>query len=60
MEPYFQVIEEDSEINPLSIAEANEQMPIAYGLKHVCPNITKDDSYILQTHTTSLDLFVSI
>lgn len=59
MEPYYQVIEEDYEKNPLILAEANEQTPFAYGLRHVCPNINRDDSHIIQTHTTSLDLFVS-
>jgi cyclin E len=59
MEPYFQVLEEDSEYNPLVLLEANDQIKAAYGLAHICPNIIRDDSHIIQTHTTSLDLFVS-
>lgn len=59
MEPYFQVLDEDHECNPIKLQELNEQVEYAYGLSHVCPNIHQDPSHIIQTHSTSLDIFVS-
>ena len=59
MEPYFQVLEEDAECNPVKLLEMNEQVEYGYGVKHVCPNLTQDPSHIIQTHSTSLDIFVS-
>lgn len=60
MEPYYQVLEEDADCNPIKLLEMNEQIELSYGMTHVCPNITKDPSHILQTHSTSLDVFVSL
>lgn len=60
MEPYFQVLDEDSELNPIHLLEANEQLEATYSVTHVCPNLTRDPSHILQTHSTSLEIFVSI
>ncbi|KAG5675623.1 hypothetical protein PVAND_005512 [Polypedilum vanderplanki] len=57
MEPYFQVLEEDAETNPLQLLEQNEQIDTNYGVSHVCPNLNKDPSHIIQTHSTSLDIF---
>lgn len=59
MEPYFQVLEEEAETNPIILLEQNEQVEMSYGVSHVCPNLTKDPSHIIQTHSTSLDVFVS-
>lgn len=59
MEPYFQVLEEDAECNPLKLQEMNEQIEFNYGITHVCPNLHQDPSHIIQTHSTSLDIFVS-
>lgn len=60
MEPYFQVLEEEADINPIILLEQNEQVEMSYGVSHVCPNLTKDPSHIIQTHSTSLDVFVSL
>lgn len=60
MEPYYQVLEEEAEYNPIFLLEQNEQVEISYGLSHICPNLNKDPSHIIQTHSTSLDVFVSI
>jgi G1/S-specific cyclin-E1 len=60
MEPYFHAIEEESKQNPLKLAEMNEQVEYNYAIAHVCPNLHRDPSHIIQTHTTSLDLFVSV
>ncbi|XP_070500593.1 G1/S-specific cyclin-E [Chironomus tepperi] len=57
MEPYYQVLEEEAEYNPILLLEQNEQVEISYGLSHVCPNLNKDPSHIIQTHSTSLDVF---
>lgn len=57
MEPYFQILDEENEINPIKLLESNEQIPISYGISHVCPNLNRDHSHIIQTHTTSLELF---
>lgn len=58
MAPFFDVTREESQ--HLHLLEANEQVKSKYGLGHICPNIVTDDSHIIQTHTTSIDMFVSI
>lgn len=60
MEPYYQVLEEEETINPIRLLETNDQIEMSYGLSHICPNLIKDHSHIIQTHSTSLDLFVSL
>lgn len=60
MEPYFLVICDENEASPLALLESNEQVKSSYGLAHVCPNLVADSSHIVQTHTTSLDMFVSV
>lgn len=57
MEPYFLVICDENEISPLALLESNEQVKGSFGLAHVCPNLVADSSHIIQTHTTSLDMF---
>lgn len=59
MEPYYQVLEKDAECNPVKLLEMNEQVEMSYGLTQICPNLTQDSSHIIQTHSTTLDLFVS-
>lgn len=59
MEPYYQVLEEDGDDNPVKLMEMNEQVDYNYAVTHVCPNLNKDMSHIIQTHSTSLDIFVS-
>lgn len=58
MEPYFEVSMQDSA--QLFLAEQNEQIRQSYGLRHLSADITTDDSHIIQTHTTSVVLFVSV
>lgn len=57
MEPYFLVICDENEVSPLVLLESNEQVKGSYGLAHVCPNLVADSSHIIQTHSTSLDMF---
>lgn len=57
MEPYFLVICDENETCPLALLEQHEQVKSSYGLAHVCPNLVTDSSHIIQTHTTSLDMF---
>lgn len=59
MEPYFQVLEEEAETNHIHLLEQNEQLETNYAISHVCPNLNTDPSHIIQTHSTSLDIFVS-
>jgi cyclin E len=59
IEPYFQVLDEEAEINSLNLLETNEPEEANYGIAHVCPNLNKDPSHIIQIHSTSLDIFVS-
>lgn len=59
MEPYFLVICDENEVSPLALLESNEQVKGSFGLAHVCPNLVSDSSHIIQTHSTSLDMFVS-
>lgn len=57
MEPFYEVVMADAA--HLFLAEQDEQVQQSYGLRHICPHITTDDSHIIQTHTTSVALFVS-
>lgn len=57
MESYFHVILQQPK---LILQERNEQTETKHGLNLVCPNINTDDSHIIQMHTTSMDMFVSI
>lgn len=57
MEPYFLIICDENEISPLALLESHEQVKTSFGLSHVCPNLVTDNSHIIQTHTTSLDMF---
>lgn len=57
MEPYFHVILQQPK---LYLQERNEQIEIKLGVNSVCANIVTDDSHIIQMHTTSMDMFVSI
>lgn len=57
MEPYFQVIIQQPK---LSLQEKNEQVETKFGMHSVCPKINTDDSHIIQMHTTSMEMFVSI
>jgi G1/S-specific cyclin-E1 len=59
MEPYFQVLDEEADINPIMLLEQNDQVEMSYGISHICPQLNKDPSHIIQTHSTSLDIFVS-
>lgn len=43
----------------LCLLENNDQIQTSYGLGHICPNITADESYIVQMHTTNMEMFVS-
>lgn len=58
MEPFFEVIRTDS-VN-IFLSELDEQVQPSFGLGHISHKINTDDSYIVQTHTTSLALFVSV
>ncbi|XP_055599103.1 G1/S-specific cyclin-E [Uranotaenia lowii] len=57
MEPYFLVICDENELSPMALLESNDQVKSSYGLLHVCPNLVTDSSHIIQTHTTTLDMF---
>ncbi|CRL00456.1 CLUMA_CG013719, isoform A [Clunio marinus] len=57
MEPYYQVLEEDEHFNPIKLQETNDQVEMTYGVSHVCPNLMQDPSPLIQTHSTSLDIF---
>lgn len=57
MKPFFDVIRE--EYTNVYLLEQNDLVKSSYGLSHICPNIITDDSHIIQTHTTSLAMFVS-
>ncbi|XP_055642632.1 G1/S-specific cyclin-E [Toxorhynchites rutilus septentrionalis] len=59
MEPYFLVLCDENEVSPLALLEANDQIKSTFGLAHVCPNMVTDSSHIIQTHSTSLDMFDS-
>lgn len=58
MEPFFHVISKKAPY--LQLNEQNEQVTNRFGLSHICPNIVTDDSHIIQTHTTTMDMYVSI
>ncbi|KAH8410283.1 hypothetical protein KR009_010710, partial [Drosophila setifemur] len=55
MEPFFRVISRKATY--LHMNEQNEQVSNKFGLAHVCPNIVTDDSHIIQTHTTTMDMY---
>ncbi|XP_017050640.1 G1/S-specific cyclin-E isoform X2 [Drosophila ficusphila] len=55
MEPFFRVISQKATY--LQLNEQNEQVSNKFGLGHVCPNIVTDDSHIIQTHTTTMDMY---
>lgn len=57
MEPFFRIC---TQAPKLCLLENNEQLETKFGLGHVCPNITTDESHIIQMHTTNMDMFVSI
>lgn len=59
MEPFYQILIEEAEIDPIKVHEADEQVETGTGLNHICPNIQSDLSHNLQIHSTSLDLYVS-
>lgn len=58
MEPFFEVIRANS-VN-IFLPEMDEQVQPSFGLGHLSSKINTDDSYIVQTHSTSLALFVSV
>lgn len=58
MKPFFNVISNKAPY--LQLNEQNEQVTNKFGLAHICPNIVTDDSHIIQTHTTTMDMYVSI
>lgn len=60
MEPYYQTLIEEAEIDPVKLHEANEQVESGLGLNHICPNLQPDLSHNIQIHSTSLELFVSL
>ncbi|EDV30681.1 uncharacterized protein Dana_GF14977 [Drosophila ananassae] len=55
MEPFFRVISKKATF--LHLNEQNEQVSNKFGLAHVCPNIVTDDAHIIQTHTTTMDMY---
>ncbi|XP_034097848.1 G1/S-specific cyclin-E isoform X1 [Drosophila albomicans] len=55
MEPFFHVISKKAPY--LHMNEQNEQVTNKFGLAHICPNIVTDDSHIIQTHTTTMDMY---
>ncbi|EDW77952.2 uncharacterized protein Dwil_GK24275, partial [Drosophila willistoni] len=55
MEPFFRVISKKAPF--LQLNEQNEQVSNKFSLAHVCPNIVTDDSHIIQTHTTTMDMY---
>lgn len=57
MKPFYDVINEES--GPIFLLEQNEQISSPSGLKHICPNIVTDESHTIQTHRTTLQMFVS-
>eukprot|EP00099_Drosophila_melanogaster_P014018 NP_476959.1 cyclin E, isoform A [Drosophila melanogaster] len=55
MEPFFRVISQKAPY--LQLNEQNEQVSNKFGLGLICPNIVTDDSHIIQTHTTTMDMY---
>ncbi|XP_052852395.1 G1/S-specific cyclin-E isoform X1 [Drosophila gunungcola] len=55
MEPFFRVVSQKATF--LQLNEQNEQVSNKFGLGHICPNIVTDDSHIIQTHTTTMDMY---
>ncbi|XP_055683938.1 G1/S-specific cyclin-E isoform X1 [Lutzomyia longipalpis] len=58
MEPFFRVINDDT--TPVFHLEQTEALPVSYGVGHFCPNANTDESYKIQTHTISLEMFDSV
>lgn len=54
MESFFRICLKSPK---LCLLENNDQVKSTYGLGHVCPNLTTDDSHIIQMHTTNMDMF---
>lgn len=57
MTPYFTLLSEETAIP--SIRVLSETIQKSSGLKHTCPKLVVDESHTLQTHVTSIDMFVS-
>ncbi|XP_023166264.2 G1/S-specific cyclin-E [Drosophila hydei] len=55
MEPFFHVISKRAPY--LMLNEQNEQVTNKFGLGHICNSIVTDDSHIIQTHTTTMDMY---
>ncbi|XP_059616999.1 G1/S-specific cyclin-E isoform X2 [Phlebotomus argentipes] len=55
MEPFFKVISDDP--STIFHLEQSETLPVSYGVGHFCPNANTDESYKIQTHTISLEMF---
>lgn len=55
MEPFYDVIRAES-VN-MFLTETDEQVQPSYGLGHLSSQINTDDTYVIQTHSTSLALF---
>ncbi|XP_026834330.1 G1/S-specific cyclin-E isoform X2 [Drosophila erecta] len=55
MEPFFRVISQKAPY--LQLNEQNEQVSNKFGLGFICPNIVTDDSHIIQTHFTTMDMY---
>ncbi|XP_055713544.1 G1/S-specific cyclin-E isoform X2 [Phlebotomus papatasi] len=55
MEPFFKVISEDP--STIFHLEQSETLPVSFGVGHFCPNANTDESYKIQTHTISLEMF---
>lgn len=58
MSPYFEIIAEETTMPSVRIL--TDAIQKSSGLKHICPNLVVDESHTLQTHVTSIDMFVSI
>lgn len=58
MKPFFDEVSD--QFRPPYLFEYDEIVPNSQGLVRNCPTILTDDSHIIQTHTTSMDMFVSI
>ncbi|KAL5282459.1 CCNE1 family protein [Megaselia abdita] len=58
MKPFFDEISE--QFRPPYLLEYDESVTNSQGLGKHCSNILIDDSHIIQTHTTTMEMFVSI
>lgn len=57
MEPFYEAAMADS--THLVLDEQDEQYKQSYGLLHLSVDITSDESHILQTHHTTIGIYVS-